>query len=246
MKLRGGKQGVASSFAGFTRIDLVALILIVCIAAALGNTLLTSQSHGRLRADALVCQANMFEIGRAFQIWASDHEDRHPYLINTNEGGLRGHFLAPNPYLQFAWVSNGMTTAKVLVCPADTNTTRRAMDFSTDPEGGFMHPNFRNNALSYFISFHAQRQLPRSILIGDRNLEQTQGPTSCSLAGFFGTHLLQAPLGGTGGPRWGYQIHWGKGNLLFNDGSVELASDIVLQSNLGVEGLPRIHVLFPR
>jgi hypothetical protein len=243
MKLRGGMKRTGPSSGGFTRVDLVALLFLAFLGVALANPLFTSQA--RQRADALVCQANMAEIGRAFQVWSSDHEDRHPFLVSTNEGGLRGHFLAPNAYFQFASVSNGMSTAKILVCPADTNTTRRATDFSTNPDAGFMHPNFRNNALSYFISFHAQHHLPRSILIGDRNLEQTQGGSGCSLAGFVGTHRVEGTPG-SNPSRWGFQIHWGKGNLLFNDGSVELASDRVLQANIGVEGLPRIHVLFPR
>src|SRR5256885_13474708 len=108
----------------FTRIDLAILILIIGLGAAVASPLFTP--HSRARADTLVCQANLAEIGSGYQIWASDHDERYPWFVNASEGGLRGYSLAANAFIQFAWISNSLSSPKIFVCPADTNTTRRA------------------------------------------------------------------------------------------------------------------------
>ena len=245
MNLRGGMNGSGSSW-GFTRVDLVVVLSVVCLGVALANPIFISPlSPARQRADALVCQDNLGQIGRAFQIWATDHEDRHPWFISTNEGGLRGHQLAPNTFMNFAWVSNTMPNASILVCPADTNTIRRAKDFSTNPDGGFMHPNYRANALSYLISFHAQHHLPGSILSGDRNLNGTQ-EAGCSMVPFMTRLAGSVVVGGPPAVSWAETIHSQKGNILFNDGSADFGGSEVISAGLRVQVNWRTHLQFPR
>ena len=235
-----------SSNGGFTRIDLAVLILVVCLGAALANPLFTS--HSRARADTLMCQANLADIGRAYQLWANDHEDRGPFIVPTSEGGLWQHPLAGNPYIQFAWVSNGLSSPKVLVCPADTNIVRIAKDFSANPDGGFMHPAYRNNAVGYFLSFHAQRFMPRSILSGDRNIDGTSF-SGCSFSGGLTLRAVES-FSTWAGAQWGQQIHSLEGNLVLNDGSVEQTSTTQLRAAVlsSDDDISRgvIHVLFPR
>jgi hypothetical protein len=221
--------------------------VIVCFGAALANPLFTS--HSRARSDTLICQANLAEIGRGYQIWGIDHDNWPPFLVPQAEGGLRQYPLAANAYIQFAWLSNGLSSAKVLVCPADTNTVRRAKDFSSNPDGGLMHPAYRNNAVSYMVSFHAQRYMPRSVLSGDRNTEPLQFQTCAYTA--FPCQTIWAQ-GTTAGSQWGQSIHWTKGNLLFSDGSVEETTTDQLRAAVktnddgpgAVTG--SIHVLLPR
>ena len=243
MKVRGG----IGSCKAFTRIDLVVIVLVACLGAALANPLFTS--HSRARADSIVCQANLAQIGRAYQLWGNDHDDLVPYLVSAQNGGLRQHPLAANIYIQFAWVSNGLMTPKVLVCPADTNTTRRAKDFSTNPDGGFMHPGYRNNAVSYMLSFHAGRHFPRSILSADSNIDGTS-IEGCSFSGFPIPRVSSSPVSGSG---WNDAVHGRKGNLVFMDGSVTETSTTELRAALGppddapgAAGGGRIHALFPR
>jgi hypothetical protein len=244
MKVRGCIWGLPSAEA-FTRVDFVALMFVLFLAGAVASPLFSSRS--RAQSDTLVCQANLGEIGRAYQLWAGDHDDRNPFLVESSEGGLRRHPLAPNSYIQFSIISNGVSSPKVFVCPADTNTTRRAKDFSARADGGFMHPAYRNNAISYLVSFHALRYMPRAILSGDRNIEpfQVQG---CSYA-LFSSQAVQAQSTNSGS-LWAQSIHWSRGNLLFNDGSVEetatpqLRANVISNDDDGVTGT--IHVLLPR
>lgn len=242
MTLRAGSKGASH---GFCRADLLALISILFLGAAVANPLFLS--HSRARSETLVCQANLGQIGRAFQLWASDHEERYPFLVPSNEGGLWRHPLALNLYMQFACVSNELSTPKVLVCPADTNTTRRAKDFSRRPDGGFMNATYQNNAVGYFVGFHAERYRPRSILSGDRNLEGISA-SSCSVAA--GTvWSVAAPHSGSGSS-WGQQIHFQQGNLLFNDGSAEETSTArlraVVAGNVADDVQAAVHVGLPK
>ncbi len=227
----------------FTRLELLAvagaLLLLTLVALPLaGNT--------RTRSDRIVCLANLRQIGRAYQLWASEHGDRNPFLVNTNEGGIFGVTLANNAWYHYAWISNELVTPRVLVCPSDTGAVRVATDFSSERTGGFVNPAYRNNAASYFVGLHAFFYYPRSILGGDRNVVPTYRNTSCGTAGLSLTQFL-------GGPpsyyvSWTNIIHGPSGNLLFNDGSAQESSRQDLQQALRAPDTDwsQIHIVVPR
>ena len=246
MKLPRRSLGASPRREAFTRIDLAVLILIACLGGAVAAPLFTS--HSRARSDTLVCQANLSAIGRAYEIWGIDHDSWPPFMVPQAEGGLRQHQLAANAYIQFSILSNGLSSPKVLVCPADTNTVRRAKDFSINPDGGLMNPGYANNAVSYMVSFHAQRYMPRSIISGDRNIEPRNTAT-CSYAAFPCQAVNQGPSGAS---KWGDNIHGGKGNLVFTDGSAEETSTAQLRAAVATtDDVPgdiggTIHVLPPK
>ena len=112
-----------------------------------------------------------------------------------------------------------------------------------------MNPGYRNNSVAYFLSFHAQRHLPSSILCGDRNIDPVAFE-GCSYAGFSLSRLSSQP--GAPMSQWNSQIHSAEGNLLFYDGSVQNTTTAELRAALiGPDGLqsdipPRIHVLLPK
>jgi len=229
---------------GLTRLELLALVgaimLLTLVSVPLG-------ANVRTRTDRLVCEANLRQIGHGYQLWASDHSDRNPFLVPTNEGGIYGVALGNNLWFQYAWISNELATPSVLACPSDTGTTRVATDFSYSPNGGFLNPNYRNNAVSYFLGLHSFFYSPRSILGGDRNIKADASNVGCSRAGLSFTVLF--------GPGfvppdcvWTNSIHGFNGNLLYNDGSVQETSTVELQTALTAsetEG-SRIHALVPR
>ena len=221
-----------SSCRAFTRIDLAVLIVMVCVLASLANPFL---SQSRVRSDVLLCQGNLAQIGRAYQLWGNDHEDQHPALVNPGDGGLRGSPEAGNIYIQFAWLSNQLASPKVLVCPADTNTVRRAFDFSSNPDGGLMHQGYRNNAVSYMTSLHAWSSASRAFVSGDRNVEPRQF-NYCSYA-------QTAAQSWYWDSAWGRSIHWEKGNVLFKDGSVEDSSTEGLRRAIRMGHGRDLHVL---
>jgi competence protein ComGC len=205
--------------AAFTRVELficlatlTLLALVVCPVKARQRTLAT-------HTENLVCRANLRAIGRAFQLWASDHNDINPFMVETNAGGIKGHPIANNIFFQFAWISNELRTPKILACPTDPNV-RVARDFSNTAAGGFLNPAYRNNSVTYFLGFHAFRDNPRSMLGGDPNFVPTSVGGGCSYSGLNSVTTLSA----SSVPFWTNALHGFEGNILFNDASVETAN----------------------
>src|SRR5262245_42715811 len=165
--------------AGFTRADLLALVLVTGLFAVI---VLPALANNRTRSQRVICANNLRQIGVAMQQWGNDHNDLFPQEVSVAEGGTSVHPLAPNVWLHFSWLSNELCSAQVLFCPSDTG--RPARDFSGDPNGGYVHPNFANRATSYFLT-HSRGDQFAEMLSGDRNVGW-HFPVSC---GRFGTAL---------------------------------------------------------
>ncbi|MBN2506797.1 MAG: hypothetical protein JXQ71_08900 [Verrucomicrobia bacterium] len=115
----------------------------------------------------------------------------------------------------------------MLACPSDPSV-KEAFHWSVSPEGGFLNPAYRNNAVSYFLGLHAVPEHPQSILLGDRNL-RTNGLGGCT-SGITIAAQVYEPLHATG---WLPAIHGLTGNLLLNDGQVRVTSSAELIRAMG-------------
>jgi len=158
------------------------------------------------------------------------------------EGGKAG-----NAWYELFQVSDELVSPRVLACPSDT-ATRVARDFSRDPGGGFLHFNYRANALSYFVALDTDPNLPLFWLSGDRNLTVNGTSAGCSsgvnnaaqITAFFSN-----PEAAT--VAWTNSIHRGQGNLLFADGSVLGVSTLGLRkSTVYGDDNGSIHLLLPK
>ena len=172
-KLAHLRQGIgAHTTEAFTRLELLAVVFALVLLALVTLPVLASTKP---RADRLTCANNLYLIGRACQMWANDHNDSLPWWVSQSEGGIAFHPLINNLWFNFATISNELETASVLACPSDPKA-RVASDFSSNPDGGFLNPTCKNNAVSYFIGLHAsgffaERYFSEEeALAGDRNL----------------------------------------------------------------------------
>ena len=95
-------------------------------------------------------------------------------------------------------MSNELSTPKILLCPNDTRKTP-ATNFAV---------GFGDNNLSYFVGLDAVNGDAASLLSGDRNLTNGQVPGSAVVK-----VTANLVLG------WGKDMHSGKANLCFGDGS---------------------------
>jgi prepilin-type processing-associated H-X9-DG protein len=237
----------ATASHAFTRVDLLILLAAVALVALVA---LPGLATTQPRSERLICFNNLRRVGIACHAWADAHGDRNVWVADASEGGTRrtNTPLANQAWWQWSFMSNELATPRILACPSDAST-RVATDFSTSPDGGFLHPDYRNNAVSYFIGLHSVPAAPRSLLAGDRNLRVSSvGPLGCSFGSVtIATRLsLRPPDPGIG---WTNAIHGETGNLLWNDGSVQQSSAADVQTFLrekagddsGVE-----HILQPR
>jgi hypothetical protein len=200
----------------FTRTE---LLVILAVLALLATVVLPALANSRPRSDRVICANNLRQIGAAMQLWGNDNGDLQPWDIPVAAGGTRAHPLAVNVWLHFSFMSNQLSTPRILACPADLG--RVARDFGTSPEGGYLNSLFRNNATSYLVG-HQLSINPSLMTIADRNLVTAVG-NGCSV---FNTALtIEVPYYGRQTTQWTTNLHNKSGNILRADGRVDQASD---------------------
>jgi competence protein ComGC len=157
---------------GFTRIELLAVLLAIAVLAIITFPLLAVSSADSSSAQ---CFNNLRQIGRAVQAWGTDHRNQAPWRTLVSQGGTQpdpGGSKPGNAWSEFASMSNELVTPYVLACPADTGVGV-AHDF-----GEYASPAFRANGTSYAINLHTTVEMPTSILCVDRNVGFS-GTTAC-------------------------------------------------------------------
>ncbi len=206
-------------------------LCLVVVAPLLGATRSDSKRAG--------CYNNLRQVGVAWHLWASDHGDVLPWGVLVSEGGTRPDtgFKPANAWLEYISFSNELSSPRMLACPADAST-KVAQNWGTGA-GGFANAGYRDNALSYFISFdtmpiapQAPVHLARAAITGDRDFRVTgisTGGCSRRVLGFAFVSWFDAPQIG-----WTNAVHGGGGgHLLFYDGSVGFTPSSDLGAALG-------------
>ena len=226
----------------FTRLEAAALVGALTVLLVLVLPVLAGD---RARAFRVQCLNNLRQIGIGMALWGDDHRGEPPHHVPYAQGGTMGHPLAANAWVHFSYLSNSLPSPKVLFCPSDTGTP--AIDFSKDPTGGYLHPNFRNRATSYFLiaTYFGDDYRIQS---GDRNIYTSgeSGSTYFKYAPYITYHPIDRAF------RWMPGLHEETGNLLFNDGRVETTDSVRLREvaeggdDLAAGGGSHMHICVPR
>ena len=246
----------ARAQAAFTRLDLATVLLALTLCAAV---VLPALASSRPRSQRVMCANNLRQIGQAFHLWGIDNGERPlvsstaqpsppantrstealPFEVITTSGGTGAHPLSVNVWLHFSWLSNDLSSPALLLCPSDTG--RPARDFSADPTGGYIHPNFANAATSYLLGHYGLNN-PLTFVSTDRNLGYDASGT-CSLLGQ--VRLISIPNSAV---RWTAGLHNSSGNLLRREGSVEQLGSADIPRALGSPGYDNssAHYITPR
>ena len=155
---------------GFTRVDLVLVVVVLLGAALLLSLFLSTLSAKRTK---LSCWFQLQQIGQSSRYYANTHDGK--FRI-SNTSNLNNY--APSIEQVYYQTVGSRLPVSYLICPQDSRTP--ASDWKT----------LNGSNISYFFSTNAAFNDPSSILAGDRNIAiSTQGAFSWNLAlGLHGDH----------------------------------------------------------
>lgn len=196
--------------AGLTLIEAVVVIAVLFILASLLLPMLAGRGT-RIHSSRIKCVSNLKQIALSYQLWAGDHGDKFPMAVSTNDGGTLEFAHAGKVVSTFQVMSNELSDLRILVCPADK--TRKAATSWTK--------NFGSENISYFIGLDAEKQIPNTLLAGDRNL--TNG---LRLQNQVMSISSNTPVG------WNEQTHKQQGNIALADGSAQQLSSTYLRRQM--------------
>jgi hypothetical protein len=179
----------------FTRTELLVTVACLALFAAI---LLPAFEKEKAKAIRIACISRLKNVGISFRIWSTDSTDRLPMQVSVTNGGTMEWTTNGSVVPHFLAISNGLSTPKILICPAD-RTRRAAATFSS---------SLTETNISYFLNLDAREDFPSAVMSGDRNL--TNIPSA-------GSRWVNITTNSTIG--WNKEMHSEAGNVVRGDGS---------------------------
>ena len=130
------------------------LFATACIAAVVVVTVLPNLRTRGCYAYRDKCVNNLKNVGLAFRIWATDHDDEFPF----NHPGTQIYTNTEEVYRNFEVISNELNSPMILHCPED-GERKRGSNWAT----------LTDRNLSYFLGLVPNQTNAEMLLAGDRH-----------------------------------------------------------------------------
>jgi prepilin-type processing-associated H-X9-DG protein len=207
---------------GFTRMELMFVVVGVLLLACLAMLFVVNQRTTQETRKRISCVSNLKHVGLGFRVFANDNDDRFPFHV-TNSLGFTNITWA---WEHFQAMSNEMGSANILVCRADRERLNNRMsDFGMGPHlTSTSLAGHGNAAISYFVSLDAHETLPNVMLVGDRNLVTNSGNLQ-------GKVFASSPASLSA---WDERQHGRRGNATLADGSVQQMTNPMLEKQVAI------------
>jgi len=193
----------------FTRLELLACVAACALLLAVITPALATS---RARSDRVACLSNLRQIGTAFRQFGLEHNDIMPW---RQQAGLDGNYNQAGKHelwFQYWWLRDTIGSPSLLMDPAETRRSGRIAN-SWGLELGNGLQSLKNRGVAYVLGVDSSTDLPRSMLVADRNI-LLGGYGGCSTSLSTAAQVLSTT-------RWFDDVHGTSGNIAFADGSVD-------------------------
>ena len=222
MKLRQSSRGERALTLTEVMFVVVALVVIALI-------WLSTLPGARARAERQKCHNIQRSIGLGFRVFANDNDENFPFAVSNSLAFGN----VTQAWVHFQTMSNEMSSARILLCPADRDRLPNIKsDFAAGASG---LATAGNAAVSFAPSLDADATLPKAILLLDRNLVTN----AFNLRGKVFLAYSNRP------PEWDQQMHNACGNAALLDGSVQQVSNAGLAEQVRRQDIATNRVLLP-
>jgi competence protein ComGC len=231
---------------GFTKTELVVVIGLIIVVGFFFLPEVTPSR--RIKASARIkCSNNLKNVGLAFRVFSTDHNDQYPMQLALAKGGS-AEFVnnKASIWRHYLSLTNELSTPAILICPKDTRLV--STNFVTKIAIGSARsaiPFNSNSNISYFVGLDAREEVPSLLLAGDRNIQNTNPAVGSIKFNFPPSPPGQIVALGTNhsskgnmGVSWTADLHQENGNVTLADGSVQQYTTSRLRDALKNSGDP--------